>query len=191
MDKIEDAVHTLLTLIGEDTQREGLRDTPQRTARAWMEWCSGYGQKPEDELKVFEDGADGYDELVFQGRIPLFSHCEHHMAAIIGVCHVGYIPKGKIVGLSKLARVVDIFAKRLQVQERMTRQIADCLYNTLAPEAVGVVMRCRHMCMESRGVNKPGTITYTSALRGSFRDHGAARAEFMTFVARADHEAIL
>ena len=175
-----------LKWIGENPDRGGLLETPARVRDAWKFWTSGYSQKPEDVLKVFEDGAEKYDELVFQGNIPCFSHCEHHLTPFFGVCHIGYIPKGKIIGLSKLGRLVDIFAHRLQVQERMTQQIAHALEEHLKPQAVGVVMRCRHLCMESRGIQKVGTITYTSALLGKFKTEPETRAEFLGFVGRAD-----
>jgi len=184
-----DLFHRLLSWMGEDPDREGLRDTPRRMVEAWKFWTSGYGKDPKQVLKLFEDGGEGYDELVFQGAIPVYSMCEHHLAPFFGVAHIGYIPDGKIVGLSKLSRVADIFTRRLQTQERLTAQISNTLDRELKPKAVGVVLRCRHLCMESRGVQKPGTITYTSSLLGSFRDHGPARNEFLRFVERADAEA--
>ena len=168
--------------LGEDPGREGLRDTPQRAAEAWDYWTSGYGKTPADVLKTFTDGASGYDTMVFQSNIAIYSHCEHHLAPFFGVAHIGYIPLLKVVGLSKLARVVDIFSRRLQIQERLTVQVADALNEGLAPEGVGVILQCRHMCMESRGVEKPGTVTTTSALRGSFKKEPDTRAEFMSLV---------
>lgn len=172
----------LIEQAGEDPSREGLSETPARAARAWAEWTSGYGVEPASVLKAFGDGAEQYDEVVFQGNIPVYSHCEHHLAAIFGVAHIGYIPSGRVVGLSKLARLVEVFARRLQVQERLTVQIADALQQVLAPRAVGVVLQCRHMCMESRGIQRAGTVTQTSALLGAFRDEASARAEFMAMV---------
>lgn len=172
----------LLLHIGESPDREGLRETPERAAKAWEEWTSGYGVDPKTILKSFADGSENYDELVFQGGIPLFSHCEHHMAPFFGIAHIGYIPSGRVVGLSKLSRLVDVFARRLQVQERMTTQIAGALQEVLKPRAVGVVLQCRHTCMESRGIKRVGSITMTSALLGEFRDEPEARAEFMAMV---------
>ncbi len=186
----EDRTHTylketfeqLISFTGEDINREGLQETPERAARAWAEWMSGYGKDPSEVLKTFVDGSAGYDELVFQGNISCYSHCEHHLAPFFGVVHIGYIPKGKVVGLSKLVRLVDIFAQRLQVQERLTVQVADTLMTALEPEGVGVVVQCRHLCMESRGVRKTGTVTTTSALLGSFREEPEVRSEFMGMV---------
>jgi len=175
----------LLRHIGEDPSREGLLETPERAARAWAEWTSGYAQDPAAVLKSFEDGSQGYDELVFQGNIPCYSHCEHHLAPFFGVAHVGYIPRGRVVGLSKLSRLVDVFARRLQVQERLTVQVAEALQEVLNPRAVGVVLECRHMCMESRGIQRTGTVTKTSALLGEFRSEPDARAEFMAMVTSA------
>jgi GTP cyclohydrolase I len=173
----------IMTVLGEQPHlRPGLSETPARAAKAWRFWTSGYDQKPEDVLKSFEDGAEYYDEMVVQLSIPVFSHCEHHLAPIFGVAHIGYLPHGKIVGLSKLSRVVDIFARRLQVQERLTRQIADCLQAHLQPLGVGVVLQCRHLCMESRGIQRMGTVTTTSALLGALKDHSGARSEFLALV---------
>jgi len=178
----EQVVRNLITLIGEDPTREGLQETPRRFLEALTEWTSGYDKEPADILKTFIDGSEHCDALVFQGSIPIYSHCEHHLTPFFGVAHVAYIPSGRIVGLSKLARLVDIFAKRLQVQERITNQVANALVDNLAPIGVGVVLQCRHLCMESRGVQKAGTITITSALRGALKDEASARAEFMSMV---------
>lgn len=175
-------VRVMLRQRGEDPDREGLRETPERYLKALDFWLSGYHRQPEDVLKLFEDGASGYDTMVFQANLPIYSLCEHHMAPFFGLAHVAYIPNKRIVGLSKIARVCDIYARRLQVQERLGSQIADCLMTHLAPEGVGVVLQCRHLCMESRGVQKAGTVTMTSALRGSFRDQPEVRAEFMSLV---------
>lgn len=164
-------------------QREGLRDTPERFARAWEEWTAGYAQSPADVLKTFEDGAEHYDEMLLQRDIPLYSHCEHHLAPFFGVAHIAYIPAGRIVGLSKLSRLVDVFARRLQVQERMTNQIADALDRVLAPIGVAVVLECRHLCMESRGIERAGTLTKTSALRGAIKTQPETRAEFYSMLA--------
>lgn len=176
---IEDNVVRLLQYVGEDASRGGLHETPKRVAKAWKEWTSGYDVNPEDVLKCFEDGANGYDEMVIVKDTPFYSHCEHHLAAIFGTVTIAYIPKGRIVGLSKLARLADVYAHRLQVQERMTTQIADTLEKVLAPRGVGVVIKARHLCMESRGTNKQGQITITSALRGVLKDKPEARAEFL------------
>lgn len=172
----------LLQYIGEDPDREGLKETPARFLKAWKFWAKGYREKPEELFKVFEDGAEGCDEMVLVKDIPIYSHCEHHLAAIIGVASVAYIPSGKIIGLSKIARVVEMFARRLQVQERLTNQVADCLNDNLQPLGVAVIIRARHLCMESRGVEKPGAETVTCALRGVFKTQPETRAEFMGLV---------
>jgi len=175
-------VRWLLELIGEDPERGGLLETPLRFLKAWRFWTSGYKQEPKAVLKQFEDGADRVDEMIFQGRIPFYSHCEHHMAPFFGYVHIGYIPSGKIVGLSKLSRLTEIYARRLQVQERLTNQIADSLTDNLMPKGVGVVIQARHFCMESRGIQKTGTVTMTSAVRGIFKERPEVRAEYMGFV---------
>lgn len=177
---IEHAVYELLRAIGENPDREGLVDTPERVARAWFEWAAGYREDPAVVLKSFEDGANGYDEMIVLDAIPVQSMCEHHLAPFVGVAAVGYIPDGRIVGLSKIPRLVDVFAKRLQVQERLTLQIADAMMEHLKPKGVGVVIRAEHFCMSTRGVHKPGVFTTTSALRGVFLDAGA-REEFLAF----------
>jgi len=179
------AVEVQLRCIGEDLSREGLRDTPRRVEIAWDFWTSGYGVDPAEVLTTFNDGAESYDELVFLSCIPFYSMCEHHMTPFFGVAHVGYIPNGRIVGLSKLSRVVEIFARRLSVQERVCAQTADALMEHLKPLGCGVVLQARHMCMESRGIQKPGTITVTSALRGCIKDHAGARTEFLGMVQSA------
>lgn len=170
----------MLRSIGEDPDRPGLLETPDRVMRAWEHWTSGYAQDPADILKVFEDGAEQYNELIVVRNIPLYSHCEHHLAPFFGTATVGYIPNGRIVGLSKLTRLVDCFAKRLQVQERLTRQVADALMTHLEPIAVGVVVRCRHLCMESRGIRAIGEETVTSAMLGELLTNLAMRTEFLT-----------
>lgn len=175
---IEDHLIRILQFVGEDSQRGGLLETPARVAKAWEFWCKGYGEDPLALLKVFEDGAEGCDEMVVVRDIPFYSHCEHHMAAIFGTATVAYIPNGKIVGLSKINRLVDCFARRLQVQERLTGQIADALMEGLAPKGAGVIIKARHLCMESRGVCQQGHSTITSALRGVFKE-GTQRAEFL------------
>ena len=175
----EEIIQNLLYHLGENPHREGLRETPARVVKAWRHWTQGYGQEAADVLKTFEDGAEGCDEMVIVRGIDLFSHCEHHMAPFFGKAHVAYIPDKRIVGLSKLARVVDIFAHRLQVQERMTNQIANAINEVLQPIGVGVIIEATHFCMCSRGVNKQGSTTVTSALRGAIKTKPEARAEFM------------
>lgn len=175
-------VRNLLSMVGEDPEREGLRETPRRFIHALHEYTSGYEQDPADVLKVFEDGAEGYDQMVLVKDIPVYSLCEHHMAPFWGTASIGYIPDGKVVGLSKLARLTNVFARRLQVQERLTTQIGEALQTHLQPKGVGVVLRCRHMCMESRGVKTPGSYTVTSDLRGVLRTEGDPRTEFLSLV---------
>lgn len=175
----------LLTDIGEDVRRPGLVETPARAAKAWEEWTAGYHIDPVKLLKSFEDGAELCgDEMVIVRDIEIYSHCEHHLAPFFGLAHIGYIPQLRVVGLSKLARVADAYAKRLQVQERLTNQIANAIEEGLYPKGVGVVIEAKHMCMCSRGVNKQQSTTITSALRGAMKDKPAARAEFMSLVAR-------
>lgn len=178
----EGLIRGLLKEIGEDPDREGLIETPARVMKAWKHWCQGYHQDPKSVLKTFEDGAQGADEMVVVKSIELYSHCEHHMAPFFGVAHVAYIPSKRIVGLSKLARLVDIYSQRLQVQERLTNQIADAINEGLDPLGVGVVIEAKHFCMCSRGVNKQGSTTITSALRGALKEKPEARAEFLAFI---------
>ena len=180
----EDAVVRLLQFIGEDPTREGLRETPGRVMRAWKEWSSGYDIDPAGVLKTFKDGAT--DEMVIVHNIPVVSKCEHHMADITGLAHVGYIPNGRILGLSKLPRLVEVFARRLQVQERLTGQIADALQEHLHPKGVGVLVRASHACMSGRGVRVHGSLTTTSAMRGAFLDKPEARAEFLALCRDAE-----
>jgi len=182
----ERVIQALLELIGEDPTREGLRETPRRVVKAWKEWAQGYTINPATVLKTFEDGAERCDELVIVHNIPVISKCEHHLADIVGIAHVGYIPDGKIVGLSKLARLTDLYARRLQVQERLTSQIADALDFHLAPKGVGVIVRASHACMSSRGVKIHGSVTTTSAMRGVLRTKPEARAEFLQLCAAAE-----
>jgi GTP cyclohydrolase I len=174
-----------LKSLGEDPDRPGLIETPARVAKAWKHWSSGYGQNPADVLKAFEDGAEEYNELIVVRNIPVYSHCEHHLAPFFGKATVGYMPDGKIVGLSKLTRLVECFAKRLQVQERLTIQVANALMESLQPKAVGVVIRCRHLCMESRGIKTAGEETVTSAMLGELQPNLAMRTEFL-HLARED-----
>lgn len=169
----------LLQFIGDDPSREGLKETPARVLKAWRFWTQGYYMEPKNVLKSFEDGAEGCDEMVIVKDIELYSSCEHHMAPFFGKAHIAYIPRGRVVGLSKLARVADIFARRLQVQERLTNQIADAIHEVLDPIGVGVIIEAKHFCMCSRGVNKQDSMTITSALRGAIKDKPEARAEFL------------
>ncbi|HEU4622495.1 MAG TPA: GTP cyclohydrolase I FolE [Burkholderiaceae bacterium] len=182
----QDDWRRLLRALGEDPSRQGLLDTPTRVAKAWAHWTSGYQQNPDEILKVFEDGAERYNELIVVRGIPVYSHCEHHLAPFFGTATVGYTPNGRIVGLSKLTRLVDCFAKRLQVQERLTMQIAEALMTHMTPLSVGVVIRCRHMCMESRGIRTPGEETVTSALLGELQTNLGLRTEFLA-LAREKH----
>ncbi len=177
-------VRDLLTYIGEDPAREGLLETPNRFLKAWREYTRGYLEKPEDVLKSFEDGAERVDEMVIVRDIPVYSLCEHHLAPFFGKAYVGYIPDQRILGLSKISRLVEVFARRLQVQERLTNQIADALDTHLQPLGVAVVIECRHMCMESRGVRHTGTATVTSALRGIIKKDADSRREFLSLIGR-------
>jgi GTP cyclohydrolase IA len=180
----EAAVRTLLRWAGDDPDREGLRDTPARVARAYADWFSGYADDPEDYLaRTFEEVA-GYDELIVLRDIEFESHCEHHMAPIIGRAHVGYLPDSKVVGISKLARVVESYARRFQVQEKLTAQIAGCIDRVLRPRGVGVVIEAVHQCMTTRGIHKRGVSMVTSTLLGSFRDDARTRAEFLQLTQR-------
>jgi len=175
--------HTVLEMldhIGEDTEREGLAETPARVVKAWNTWFSGYGRDAGEIMKTFEDGAEGVDEMVIEVDIPFYTHCEHHLAPFFGLASVAYVPDGKVLGLSKMNRVVDLFARRLQVQERLTNQIADAMQEHLQPKGVGVLLRARHMCVESRGVQHRGCSTTTSALRGCIKTEADARMEFLT-----------
>lgn len=178
-----DHVKALLAQLDPYPDREGLRETPARFTAAMQHWTRGYGVEPASLLKTFTDGAKNYDEMVFVGSIPFYSMCEHHLAPFFGVAHVAYVPVKRIVGLSKIPRVVDAFAQRLTVQERITTEVCDCIHHTLKAKGTAVVLQARHMCMESRGVSKPGTITLTSALKGVMNSKPEARAEFMTMVA--------
>jgi GTP cyclohydrolase IA len=177
------AFRTLLKSMGEDPNREGLLDTPERARKAWADWTSGYHQDPGGVLKSFEDGAEGCNEMIVLDSIPVQSHCEHHLAPFVGTAVIGYVPDGRIVGLSKLPRLVNVFAKRLQVQERLTTQVADALMAHLKPKGCGVVIRAEHFCMATRGVHTPGVFTTTSALRGLFLEE-KARNEFLALARR-------
>jgi len=178
----EAAVRTLLQWAGEDPEREGLLDTPKRVVKAYEEWFSGYALDPDVYLaRTFEE-VEGYDEMIVLRDIEYESHCEHHMAPIIGKVHVGYLPRGKVVGISKLARVVEAYAKRFQVQEKMTAQIAGCIQRALQPLGVGVVVNGAHECMTTRGVHKRGVSMITSTMLGSFREDARTRAEFLRLI---------
>jgi GTP cyclohydrolase I len=176
----EQAVRTLLSWAGDDPDRQGLKDTPGRVARAYKEWFKGYGEDPEALLRRTFDETGGYDEIVTLRDIPFESFCEHHLAPITGFAHVGYLPNGRVVGISKLARVVDAYAKRLQIQERLTTQIADAIDKVLQPHGVAVVIKATHGCMTTRGVHKHGVTLVTSRMLGVFRDNPSTRHEFMT-----------
>jgi GTP cyclohydrolase I len=178
-DDFEETIKDLLEHIGEDPGRGGLLETPERVAAAWRFWCSGYDVDPAAILKTFEDGAEGCDEMVVVKDVPFYTHCEHHMAPFFGTATIGYLPDRKIVGLSKLNRVLDVFARRLQVQERLTAQVADALMEHVMPLGCGVVTKARHLCMESRGVCQQGHHTVNSALRGVFKTEASTRAEFL------------
>jgi GTP cyclohydrolase I len=180
--RIEAAVREILHAIGEDPTRDGLRDTPARVARAYAEQFAGLSQRAEDVLATVFDA--GHDEMVIVRDIEVYSTCEHHLTPFHGVAHVGYIPnaKGEITGLSKIARLVEVFARRPQVQERMTAQIADAMEEILEPRGVIVVVECEHLCMSMRGVRKPGARTVTSAVRGAFRDSDRTRAEALGLI---------
>ncbi len=182
----EDAVKILLNWVGEDPDREGLRATPARVAKAYQEWFSGYKDDPIDFLRRTFREVDGYDELVILRDIDFESHCEHHLAPIIGKVQVGYLPDRKVVGISKLARVVETFAKRMQVQESMTAQIANCINDVLKPKGVGVVVEGVHQCMTTRGIHKPGVSMVTSQLLGAFRSDPRTRSEFLNIIGRSN-----
>ena len=180
--EIHEAVRKLLLWAGDDPDREGLVGTPDRVARAYKEFFAGYGQDPEEILRTTFEEVEGYDEMVLVKDIGVESHCEHHMVPIIGRAHIAYIPNNRVVGISKLARVVDIFAKRLQIQEKMTAQIANAIENVLKPKGIAVVIDASHQCMTTRGVNKPESSTVTSAMRGIFKDNPRTRNEFLSFI---------
>ncbi|MBT8085840.1 MAG: GTP cyclohydrolase I FolE [Woeseia sp.] len=182
LQQAEDAISTLLRWAGEDPAREGLIDTPSRVARAYQDWFSGYNDDPVSYLERTFEEVEGYDEMIVLRDIAFESHCEHHMAPIIGCAHVGYLPSDKVVGISKLARVVDTFARRFQVQEKLTAQIAHCIQDVLKPRGVGVVIDAVHQCMTTRGVHKSGVSMVTSQMLGSFRKDARTRAEFLNMI---------
>jgi GTP cyclohydrolase IA len=181
-DNVADAVRTLIRWAGDEPSREGLLDTPLRVARAWKEYCAGYQEDPAAHLKrVFEE-VGGYDDIVLLRDIPFQSHCEHHMAPIIGKAHIAYLPQNHVVGISKLARVLHGFARRLQVQERLTAEVADCIWENLKPQGVAVVIEATHACMTARGVRTPGVSMVTSRMMGVFRDDERSRREVLALM---------
>jgi GTP cyclohydrolase I len=181
-EEAEAAVRTLLRWAGDEPSREGLRDTPARVVRAYEDWFSGYADDPVLFLQRTFEEVEGYDEMVVLRDIRFESHCEHHLAPIIGKAHVGYLPSRKIVGISKLARVVDAYARRLQVQEKMNAQIANCIQHILEPKGVAVVIEAAHECMTTRGVHKPGVTLVTSTMLGAFREDSRTRREFLAMI---------
>ena len=180
--EVSEAVRTLIRWTGDDPVREGLLDTPRRVARAWREYARGYGEDPCSHLaRTFEE-VGGYDEIVLLKDIPFQSHCEHHLAPIIGKASIAYLPRDKVVGISKLARVLHGFARRLQVQERLTAQVADCIWEHLQPKGVAVVIEATHACMTARGVNTPGVMMTTSRMMGTFREDERSRREVLALM---------
>jgi GTP cyclohydrolase I len=178
----EDAVRTLIRWAGDDPAREGLRETPARVVRAYKEFFRGYGVDPEGVLKRTFEETDGYDEMIVLKDIRFESHCEHHLAPIIGRAHIAYLPSKRVVGISKLARLLDVYAKRLQIQEKLTAQIANTLNDVLQPRGVAVVIDASHQCMTTRGVHKPGTSMVTSRMLGAFRDDANTRRELLAMI---------
>ena len=178
----EAAVRTLLRWVGENPTRDGLADTPTRVVRAFDEWFGGYAQDPVEILKRTFEETEGYDEMVVLRAIPFQSHCEHHLAPIVGRAWVAYVPSGRVVGISKLARVVEIYARRLQIQEKLTSQIANTIQDVLEPLGVGVIVKATHHCMSTRGINKQGTDLVTSRMLGVFRENPMTRQEFLSMV---------
>ncbi|HEX2580858.1 MAG TPA: GTP cyclohydrolase I FolE [Dongiaceae bacterium] len=178
----EDAVRTLILWAGDDPDREGLRETPRRVVRSYREFFSGYQVNPEKLLQKFFLETNGYDEMVLLKDMRFESHCEHHIAPIIGRAHIAYIPNKRVIGISKMARLLDVYAKRLQIQEKMTAQIATTLDRVLQPLGVGVIVDASHQCMTTRGVHKPGTSMITSHMLGSFRNQDSTRKEFLSLV---------
>ncbi|HEX8388950.1 MAG TPA: GTP cyclohydrolase I FolE [Sphingomonas sp.] len=181
-DEVRDAIRTLIRWAGDDPDREGLIETPRRVAKAWKEYCAGYGDDPSLHLaRVFEE-VGGYDEIVLLRDIPFQSHCEHHMAPIIGKAHIAYLPRNHVVGISKLARVLHAFARRLQVQERLTAEVADCIWDHLKPLGVAVVIEATHACMTARGVRTPGVSMTTSRMMGVFKEDMRSRREVLALM---------
>ena len=181
-EQAEDAIRTLLRWAGDDPEREGLQDTPSRVVRSYEEFFKGYEADPVEILERTFEETDGYDEMVLLRDIRFESHCEHHMAPIIGKAHVAYLPGRRVVGISKLARLVEAYAKRLQIQEKMTEQIANAIRNVLQPSGVAVVIEASHQCMTTRGIHKPGALMVTSRMLGAFRDNPATRREFLAMI---------
>jgi GTP cyclohydrolase I len=181
-DDVADAVRTLIRWAGDDPDREGLLDTPARVARAWKEYAKGYGEDPSHHLSRTFDEVGGYDEIVLLKQIPFQSHCEHHLAPIIGTASIAYLPHNRVVGISKLARVLHGFARRLQVQERLTAQVADCIWEHLQPQGVAVVIEASHACMTARGVQTPGVMMTTSRMMGVFREDERSRREVLALM---------
>ena len=181
-EQAEKAVRTLIQWAGDNPDREGLADTPARFVRAWEEYFSGYNEDPIDVLERTFQETGGYDEMVVLRDIEFFSHCEHHVVPIIGKVHVAYLPSNRVIGISKLARVVEIFARRLQIQEKLTAQIAQTIDEVLEPKGVGVVVQAQHQCMTTRGVKKSGVSMITSHMLGAFRDDSKTRREFLSFI---------
>ena len=181
-EKAEDAVRTLLAWTGDDVSREGLKDTPKRVVNAYQDWFSGYDEDPNAILKKTFSEVEGYDEIIMLRDIRIESHCEHHVAPFIGSAHVAYLPNKRVVGISKLARITNIFAKRLQVQEKLTAQIATCIQKVLKPRGVAVVVEAQHECMTTRGINTPGISMVTSQLLGKFRTDPSTRREFYSMI---------
>lgn len=181
-EEAQDAVRVLLRWAGDDPTREGLLDTPSRVVRSYEEFYAGYAIDAEEELRRTFEETEGYDEMVMLRNIPFHSHCEHHMVPIIGTAHVAYLPQSRVVGISKLARVVDIFARRLQTQETMTVQIADTIARVLNPRGVAVMIDAEHQCMTTRGIQKPGVSTITTHLTGAFRENPEMRREFLAMI---------
>ncbi len=175
-------MRTLIRWAGDDHTREGLLGTPDRVVRSYEEFFAGYEQDPEEILKRTFEETDGYDEMVLLRDIRFESHCEHHMVPILGKAHIGYLPKNRVVGISKLARIVEVYAKRLQIQEKMTAQVANVIQEVLEPNGVAVVIEAQHQCMTTRGVYKPGVTMVTSRMLGSFRENLATRKEFLTMI---------
>ena len=186
-DEAEEAVRTLIRWAGDDPAREGLLGTPDRVVRSFEEFYAGYTSDPVELLQRTFEETDGYDEMVVLRDIRFESHCEHHMVPIIGVAHVGYLPRHRVVGISKLARVVEVYAKRLQIQEKMTAQIANTINDVMQPYGVGVVIEAAHQCMTTRGVHKPGVDMVTSRMLGEFRDNPTTRREFLAMIGRPGH----
>lgn len=181
----EAAVSTLIRWAGEDPSREGLRDTPRRVVDAFSEFFAGYAADPEDILRRTFEETDGYDEIVLLRDIRFESHCEHHLVPIIGRAHVAYLPHRRVVGISKLARIVDIYARRMQIQEKLTAQIANAINDILEPKGVAVVIEAAHQCMTTRGIHKPGVVMTTSRMLGAFRDDPATRRELMAMIGKS------